>query len=90
MRESRKGIKRQTINGEMYQHHNVWIHPFEQKFIEEIAEDWNLDDSQVISLIVEQYIGLNSTLTGRVENFVYNIVPKIKEKYGDENGKSQR
>lgn len=85
MRETRKGSLKKTVNGPMYQHHDVWISLFDQEFIQTISAKYKMDENHVIGKIVEAYIAENSTLEERLDFFNNVTLPNILHKYKDQN-----
>lgn len=81
MRILRKGKLQQTPNGPMYQHHDVWITPYSQNYIKEIAEDWGIDENHVIGKIVDEWVAKDSVLRDRLSFLVKTELPNVIEKH---------
>ena len=90
-REIRQGLKRDTIFGPRFQHHNIWVDPYTQSIIKDISINNNMDENSVIGLIVEQFIQSGNYLdNSRIRYFNNSMVPlmedSLKEKYGKSRG----
>ncbi len=55
-REIVRGKKCDTANGEKYVHHSVWIEPYTEFVLSDIANMHNIDENHLIGLIVDQFI----------------------------------
>jgi len=81
-RKPRKGKKYDTPNGPMYQHHDVWIGPFDQWFVEKLSTGWGMDQNHVIGKIVEEYVAKETKLGDRLDFYKEVLLPNVLNKYG--------
>lgn len=80
-----RGKKCNTVNGEKYIHHSVWIEPYTEFVLSDIASRWNIDENHIIGLIVDQFIeqGLylnEDKITYYLEALLPNILKGLKDK----------
>ena len=79
-RELVQGKKCNTVNGEKYVHHNVWIEPYTEYVISQIANAYDIDENHILGLIVDQFVQQDSGLhVDRVEYYLKVILPNILE-----------
>jgi hypothetical protein len=86
MHTRRTGTLRSTVNGPRYQHHNIWLTPFSQKYISELASLYNLDENHVIGLIVDRFSHAESPLESELEFFADVEIKNVLGKEKFENG----
>lgn len=80
MRKIREGTIKKTVNGPMYQHHDVWLTPFDQEFVKRYSDHYGMDENHVIGKIVEAYVGENSSLDERMDFFNKVTLPNVLHK----------
>jgi hypothetical protein len=79
-REIRTGELFDTANGPMWRHHNVWVSPYAQSYIKEIALVFKIDENHVIGMIADQFVGEKCQMEHRLEHFNTVSLPNILKK----------
>lgn len=88
-REIRKGKRFISVHGEIFQHHDVWVTPFEEWVINRIAESSDMDENHIIGKIVEDWVGKNSDINDRIKFYKNVTLPRVLAKQNIENKEKQ-
>ena len=83
-RELVRGKKCNTVNGEKYVHHSVWIEPYTEFVLSEIADMYGIDENHLIGLIADQFIQQDTRLDeSKVAFYQRVLLPNILENLKD-------
>ena len=84
-REIVRGKKCNTVNGEKYVHHSVWIEPYAEFVLSDIADMYCIDENHIIGLIIDQFIQQGLCLDEKkVAYYQMVLLPNILNSLKDE------